>query len=77
MTDQTYTIEFFGRPGDRNDITAQREIRAAGGEVTSAGTFLMSTPMQRDIEFTVPSDQAESLIAGLRRLGFDPKAKVQ
>jgi hypothetical protein len=77
MPEQTYTLEFSGRAGDDNDVKVQRAIRAAGGEVVGAGTFLAAIPTQRDIEFVVPAEQAKALVASLRLMGFDPKAKVR
>lgn len=76
MTDQIYTVVFDGRAGDEIDVIVQRAISAAGGEVLGCGTFLMSNPTRRDIEFSVPADHAEPLINELRLLGLSPQAKV-
>jgi len=76
MVDQVYTLVFDGRAGDQTDVAVQKAIQAAGGEVIACGTFLASNPAQRDIEFRVPADQAETLIAVLRRFGVHPHARV-
>jgi hypothetical protein len=76
MTNQTYTLEFDGRAGDSTDVYIQTAIDEVGGKVIGCGTFLMSNPPQRDIQFIVPADRVETLTVMLSLVGVVPRAQV-
>ena len=71
-----YTLAFDGRAGDDRDLACRDIIDRHGGRVTASGTFLMSDPPVRDLDFVVDANKAPDLVATLRDAGFTVEQRL-